>query len=360
MRGFVILLCIAVSACGRDSDTPAGRSVQEHDLRAEETVVSMESDLLAGPVALAADPEGTVYIADRLERHVLVVAPDGSIRTIGREGSGPGEFAQPRAVGIVGGRVHVLDLATRTVHEFGTDGAYASSRRLEMQGAPLSYAFSPAGHVAYTRFPADTGLVHILDAHGQPIGSIGSRVSSEPMQPETLLQEIQGGRLPGFMRNRALPAYGSDGTLWVFLQSEAVLQRYGKDGSLEHAENVRIPEMDRIRQEFFQWYEGQTALGGVRFLDYVDAIVVVDGQPWLLWKVPMDQSAVVTVHNEQGTVTSVLRITGVEGDAVAPDPTRPPAARRMAVDMARRRLYLVDDQSVTLRAARLPDGVTRD
>jgi hypothetical protein len=321
----------------------------------------MESDLLAGPVAMAVDPEGAVYVADRLERHVLVVAPErGFVRTIGRGGSGPGEFTQPRALGIAGGRIHVLDLATRTVHEFATDGVYTSSRRLEMQGAPLSYAFSPDGRLAYTRFPADTGLVHILGADGQPITSIGSRVSSEPMQPETLLQEIQGGGLPGFMRNRALPAYGSDGTLWVFLQSEGVLQRYGRDGSLEHAAHVRIAEMDGIRQEFFRWYEGQTTLGGVRFLDYVDAIAVVDGAPWLLWKVPLNQPALVTVHNEQGNVTAVLRIAGVETDVAAPDPSRPPPARRMAVDMARQRIYLVDDQSVTLRAAMLPDDITRN
>lgn len=45
---------------------------------------------------ITADPEGNVYLLDRQLSEVKVFSPDGKyLRTIGREGEGPGEFRQP-------------------------------------------------------------------------------------------------------------------------------------------------------------------------------------------------------------------------------------------------------------------------
>jgi hypothetical protein len=179
------------------------------------------------------------------------------------------------------------------------------------------------------------------------------------MQPETMLQQLHRGDIPGFMRNRALPFFGDNGSIWVFQQSEGILQRYAGNGSLTDQAARSMVEMTTIRQDFFNWYAGLRSLGGIRFLDYLDAGTVVSGNPWLLWKTPLDRPGLITVHDRQGSITARLVLTGAEVDVPNPAADRSPPSRRFAIDSQRRCLYLVDDQSVTLRAAPLPAELFR-
>ena len=52
--------------------------------------------MLIWPVGLTHSPEGNIVYTDRMKHAVFIYTPDGEfIRTIGREGSGPGEFQFP-------------------------------------------------------------------------------------------------------------------------------------------------------------------------------------------------------------------------------------------------------------------------
>ncbi len=352
------MLAAAFVGCGSDQSRASGVSVQEFVVPVEE--LSLESDLLARPGGVVLDSSGRLYVLDRLDRRVLSVTPEGRvIRIIGRPGPGPGDFTQPRAIGIARDRLLVFDISIRAVHEFTLDGEYIDTRRLNLSGAPLSHAFAGDGRFAYSSFPAtDSGLVSILDSSGQEAAIVSQRVSDEPMAPETMLPQLQRGEVPGFMRNRALPFFGDSGSIWVFLQSEGILQRYGADGGLSDLRTLSVQETT-IRQDFFSWYAGLTELGGIRFLDYLDAGAVVSGNPWLLWKTPLDRPGLITVHDRHGSITARLVLVGAEVDVPSPDPNRPPPNRRFAVDAERRRLYLVDDQSVVLRVASLPAELFR-
>ena len=59
-----------------------------------------DSDLIMGSITEAAtDRDGNVYLLDTQLSHALVVSPEGELlRTIGREGEGPGETRQPRDI----------------------------------------------------------------------------------------------------------------------------------------------------------------------------------------------------------------------------------------------------------------------
>lgn len=358
-----LLVCgIAVftmSACQADSARRAeNAAVAEYSLDEPHALISLESGVLARPVALAAGEAGSVYVLDQLDRRVVVASPDGeTIRYIGGPGSGPGEFDRPWTLGVGHGKVSVYDSENGSIQAFSTEGNYLGGHRAEVAGAPLSYAFAADGRFAYTSFPARDGLVRVLGSSGEEIAVCGDLVSDEPMQPETLLEQVHERQIPGFMRNRALPSFGSDGSVWVFLQSEGVLQQYSPDGELLTEATVQVPEMELIERDFFDWYADQTALGGIRFLDYLDAMTVVNGRPWLLWKMPPDHPALITVHDSTGKMTARLVVSGVEEETAAPDPTRPPPRRRFAVDPALERLYLVDDQSATLRWVALPQAL---
>ncbi len=59
-----------------------------------------DEDVLLGMVTAGVlGPDGNVYLVDRQMAQVLVVAPDGSlVRTLGRQGDGPGEFNNPHTL----------------------------------------------------------------------------------------------------------------------------------------------------------------------------------------------------------------------------------------------------------------------
>ena len=61
--------------------------------------------------SLLADADGNVYVADAIAQEIRVFAPDGRrLRTIGRKGSGPGEFAGLNGLAwLDGGRLAAMD-----------------------------------------------------------------------------------------------------------------------------------------------------------------------------------------------------------------------------------------------------------
>lgn len=76
------------------------------------------------PGSLAFDGAGNLYHLDAVAMHVIVVGPAGElVRTVGREGEGPGEFTVP--MGLVvwrDGRFAVPDVGNGAYKLFGPDG----------------------------------------------------------------------------------------------------------------------------------------------------------------------------------------------------------------------------------------------
>jgi hypothetical protein len=90
------------------------------------------------------DPSGRIYVVDARNFRVQVFDPSGKyLRTIGRQGQGPGEFEMPTAVCFGGqaGHTHVLD-RFRRVNHFDDKGVYLRSAMFE--GAAIS-CFPDAG-----------------------------------------------------------------------------------------------------------------------------------------------------------------------------------------------------------------------
>lgn len=76
---------------------------------------------------LAFDESGRIYILDSGNKRVLVFDEGGvPVRTIGREGAGPGEFRYPIRLAVdASGEVLVYDLSHHALIRFDTAGAYA-------------------------------------------------------------------------------------------------------------------------------------------------------------------------------------------------------------------------------------------
>jgi hypothetical protein len=106
-----------------------------------------------------ADSDGRIYVLDQQAQALRIFDADGTLlRTVGRAGSGPGEFstgAGPVFVGR-GDTVLVADIILQRVNRFLAGGEEAGSFPLPMaEGIPVAWAVTPDGRVAHQlmRFP---------------------------------------------------------------------------------------------------------------------------------------------------------------------------------------------------------------
>jgi DNA-binding beta-propeller fold protein YncE len=99
-----------------------------------------------------------IYVTDTLRHQLLVFAMDGSlICTIGKRGSGPGEFNYPTAVTFSTGKVYVVDAMNFRVQAFTPDGQFVNSfGQLGNQSGTMN---RPKGIAADT-----DGNLYIVDA----------------------------------------------------------------------------------------------------------------------------------------------------------------------------------------------------
>lgn len=79
---------------------------------------------------IAIDDDGRIYAVDRDQNHVSIFDADGAlIRTVGREGKGPGELRRPRAIALAadGETFVVRDQVNRRVSLFSREGDFQQS-----------------------------------------------------------------------------------------------------------------------------------------------------------------------------------------------------------------------------------------
>jgi hypothetical protein len=124
---------------------------------------SNEELLLGQVIRTIADAAGNVYLLDAQLNHVVVIAPDGtSLRTIGREGDGPGEMRGPSDVlSLAGDRLGVVTRFPGRLHIYSNDGIPERTIRLTPRQA------TDGGYTA----------IHFARALGEHLIVVGNDVS---------------------------------------------------------------------------------------------------------------------------------------------------------------------------------------
>ena len=118
--------------------------------------------LFTRPGPLGFDASGNLHILDAGAPHVVVIGPDGRlVRTVGREGEGPGEFDNPSDLVMWRDcRFAVLDPFRNALQLFGADGEFQRMVRWSGRpGSPAALIGSPAGSGPGSS-PADGARVH--------------------------------------------------------------------------------------------------------------------------------------------------------------------------------------------------------
>lgn len=93
-----------------------------------------ESFFQIGQTSVAADADGNLYIMDTGNHRIVVFDEAGNhLRTLGRQGGGPGEFQMwPSGIKVASdGAINVYDMGNRGIVRFAPDGTPLQTRRIE-------------------------------------------------------------------------------------------------------------------------------------------------------------------------------------------------------------------------------------
>jgi len=113
----------------------------EWDLNLQEvwSVDSAGDDFFVRLNSPVIDDEGNVYVLDKKYVKIFVFNSEGKfVRTIGRQGEGPGEYKNPNILFFSGNYLIVVDRGQR-VHYFTREGKYRNTLRYDLNARPRGF-----------------------------------------------------------------------------------------------------------------------------------------------------------------------------------------------------------------------------
>lgn len=334
------VLTLPTVACGGERDTTAD-DIAELRLEPSRTVITEESGLLAIVHDLAVDEEGNLFALDVMEEAVLMVPADGGEpRRIGREGEGPGEFEGPMAIGAGGGRLFVLEGGTGEVQRLDYQGTLLETVSVR-PGASWGDVDSEGRAVVVDTVPHGEHLATVFDRRGNEVARIGDLVvpAVTAFNARELQEQVVAGEVPDAYRNQAVPALADDGRIWLFLQSEGILQAFGASGRRVASASFEIPEMELVFDEYVRVHRQGRVLYPLR---YAADLAATAGRVWVLWNLPPESGVLVTVHRADARITHRVVLPALSH------------ANALTVDVERRVLYLSLEDRSAIVAADLP------
>jgi hypothetical protein len=122
----------------------------------------------AGLPGFDLDASGTLALGDSSNGTVRVYAPDGRLRlTLGRKGSGVGEFSDPHFPRFRGdGTLHVADAANARVTVYGADGTLLRSAQLRPLTSVSGFVPLDDGRYLVTSDDPDGYVLFLFDSAG--------------------------------------------------------------------------------------------------------------------------------------------------------------------------------------------------
>jgi hypothetical protein len=130
---------------------------------------------------VVAGDDGTIYVADGLAYEIRAFSADGeSLRRIGREGGGPGEFRAVLSLGMLGDTLVVLDPGNGRLGFLSPTGAWLGQRLYNRVSGPEVRIYQTGAHELSIPAVRGDGMGVVFVRH-----LAGGELESVPAQPET-------------------------------------------------------------------------------------------------------------------------------------------------------------------------------
>jgi len=246
-----------------------GEGVLDLDLETVwEQPAESEDFLLAGMTHAACDEQGNICVVDFQQRDLKIFDPQGNwLRTLGREGEGPGESEDARMVFFAGDRYGLLQAFPAAIVWLNADGTPGGKVAIGGHD-PENMVFISAAHavqtpggiyawISRTRYADGESETQSWIAGVAADGSLGPVLYDEPDQPSA---RVDGGIDEGRVYDIWLRRWTGDdrGGLWVAPERDRyLLQHWNAAGELvlqverEYEPRVRNEEG---RQGILDWF----------------------------------------------------------------------------------------------------------
>lgn len=241
----VLLLLVLVGGSGGDGvDAPSQWTIEEGGLTLQrDLVVGDDEDFYFGGIPdMTVAGDGRIFVLDWEVPEIKVVGPEGDLlRTIGREGQGPGELQAPRFGDVTRmDSLYVFDSRSERISVFTTGGRFARSVGVEHQ--PFDMFAAQHGQPGFVTSYDNTRpgaeevgdqIVRVLDASGTVVDTVLTAPARE-MQPvqESVSAPVPFGHGPHV-------AIGPEGRIHFGRSDSLRATSYGLDGTA--GRTVRIP-----------------------------------------------------------------------------------------------------------------------
>jgi hypothetical protein len=104
-----------------------------------------------GVTDVKCDPQGNIYVCDFQANHILKFDGTGKyLKSIGRQGQGPGEFNMPYHIAVTADRLFVYDMRNSRLSALTLDGTFVKSVPLITgEGRPEDMSSLPGGDIVF-------------------------------------------------------------------------------------------------------------------------------------------------------------------------------------------------------------------
>lgn len=224
------IVALALLACGSDQNSAGqvvdvvGRIVEVQGMSADGGIHFLQ------PAAALSGPDGSVYVLDRGAKVVYRIHRDRQVDTLGRPGSGPGEFQDPSdLLWLDSITIGVVDAGNGRVQQISGDGTPTGT---------IPFSFGPTSVV---RGPGDT-LYTAAFARSFALGADGPEIREKGLV--TAISANDGSVLTEFgmprpYDGRVIPLFGNAvsavfdrdaRSVWIAWPLEPVLMEFSPEG----------------------------------------------------------------------------------------------------------------------------------
>ena len=207
-------LCAALAPAGHAAARDRPLTAELEEVYRAGGVNAPEWAFFEDSLPVSFDESGNLFVLDRTAGHVVIVdAGGGLVRTVGRQGEGPGEFNLPMFFSVWrDGRFVVSDMGHAAYQVFGADGEL--DRFVKMGTGDNPFAAMSGGNLAFKADPGGDALI----AQGSP--SVMGRLASLMADMLGTGEQEQGERVD----ERGLERVSLDAEIIAFTP---VLQAWG-------------------------------------------------------------------------------------------------------------------------------------
>jgi hypothetical protein len=194
-----------------------GRVFLVEELRITDELLP-ENTIFENPMGLAIAKNGEVFVSDYAANHIKVFDPQGKfLRTLGKEGQGPGDLGWPAYIEIVEDRVLVREVKNRRISILNIDGIFVRSVPFapdSRYGALLRMKAIPDGRLA------------VLRERGVPAGFRGRLPEDQDLVLELFSEDLE--------------------TISVIFEKKFRASRWGLNPQTKSHHRVRFPYHPRV------------------------------------------------------------------------------------------------------------------